>query len=66
MARSDHWRWGFHPQMGAHFLEGDFELPRQHKPLEDLGRVRRWVGAEQGLRIEGLSLEEKRNVGDCA
>ncbi len=40
---------GFHARMGASFLEGDFELPTQHKPLEDLGRVRRRAGAEQGL-----------------
>ena len=27
--------------------------PAQDKPLEDLGRVDRWVGAEEGLRMQG-------------
>ena len=53
MARSDHWRWVFHAQVGSDFLKGDLRLPTQHKPLQDLGRVCRRVGAEQGLRIEG-------------
>ena len=38
---------GFHAQMGSHLLKGDFQLPAQDKPLQDLGRVCRWVGAEQ-------------------
>ena len=48
---------GLHTQVGPDFLEepapylirGDFQLPTQDKPLEDLG----WVGAEQCLGIEG-------------
>ena len=53
MARSDHWRWAVHAQMGSNFLEGCLQLPPQHKPLQDLGRACRWVGAEQGLGVEG-------------
>ena len=44
---------GLHAQMGAHLLKGDFQLPAQDKPFQDLGRVRRRVGAEQGLGSEG-------------
>ncbi len=40
---------GLHSQVGPHLLESDLQLPTQHKPLEDLGRDCRWVGAEQSL-----------------
>ena len=61
MARSDHWRWGLHAQVGSHLLKepapylirGNFQLPAQDKPFQDLGRFRRWVGAQQGLGGEG-------------
>ena len=51
MARSDHWRC-LHTQMGS-YREGDLQLPAQYKPFQDLGRVRRRVGTEQGLSGEG-------------
>ena len=44
---------GLHAQMGPHLLEINFQLPAQHKPSQDLGRVRRRVGTEQSLRGEG-------------
>ena len=45
---------GLHTQVGLHLLEepaphwirGDLQLPRQHKPFQDPDRVRRQVGAE--------------------
>ena len=43
---------GLHAQVGPRLPEGDLQLPAQHKPLQDLGRVRRRVGTEQGLRGE--------------
>ena len=53
MARSDHWRCVSTPQMGSYLVEGDLQLPAQYKPFQDLGRVRRRVGTEQGLSGEG-------------
>ena len=52
---------GLHAQVGPHLLKepapylirGDLQLPAQDKPFQDLGRVRRWVGAQQGLGGEG-------------
>ena len=52
---------GLHAQVGTHLLKepapylirGDRQLPAQDKPFQDLGRVRRWVGAQQGLGGEG-------------
>ena len=52
---------GLHAQVGTHLLKepapylirGDLQLPAQDKPFQDLGRVRRWVGAQQGLGGEG-------------
>ena len=44
---------GFHAQVGSHLLESNFQLPAQDEPFQDLGRVRRWVGAQQGLGGEG-------------
>ena len=44
---------GLDAQVGPDLLKGDVELPTQGKPLEDLGRVRRRGGAEQGLGFEG-------------
>ena len=44
---------GLHAQVGPHLLKGDLQLPVQHKPLEDLGRVRCQVRTEQGLGSEG-------------
>ena len=41
------------PSPSGHLIRGDLQLPAQDKPLQYLGRVRRWVGAEQGLGIEG-------------
>ena len=43
---------GLHAQVGPHLLKGDLQLPAQDKPFQDLGRVRRRVGAEQGLGVE--------------
>ena len=43
---------GLHAQMRPHLLEGDLQLPAQHKPFQDLRRVRRRIGAEQGLGSE--------------
>ena len=42
-----------HTQMGSYLVEGDLQLPAQYKPFQDLGRVRRRVGTEQGLSGEG-------------
>ena len=42
---------GLHTQVGSHLLKCDFQLPAQDKPLEDLGRVCLWVGAEQSLGV---------------
>ena len=44
---------GFQAQVGPHLLKGNFQLPAQDKPFQDLGRVRRGVGAQQGLGGEG-------------
>ena len=43
---------GLHAQMRPHLLEGDLQLPAQHKPFQDLRRIRRRIGAEQGLGSE--------------
>ena len=40
---------GLHPQVSPRLLKGELQLPAQDKPFQDLGRVRRWVGTEQGL-----------------
>ena len=48
-ARSDHWRWVSHAQVGPHLLKGNLQLPAEHKPFQYLDRVRRRVGTEQGL-----------------
>ena len=40
--------------MGSDFLESYLQLPTQDKPLEDLGRVGRWVSAEQAWRSKVL------------
>ena len=38
---------GFHVQMGPRFLKSDLKLPAQHKPLQDLCRRCRRVGARR-------------------
>ena len=38
--------------MRPHLLEGDLQLPAQHKPFQYLRRIRRRIGAEQGLGSE--------------
>ena len=43
---------GLHAQMRPHLLEGDLQLPAQHKPFQYLRRIRRRIGAEQGLGSE--------------
>ena len=48
MARSDHWRC-LHAQMRSHLLEGDLQLPAQHKPFQNLRRVHGQVSAQQCL-----------------
>ena len=40
---------GLDPQVSPRLLKGELQLPAQDKPFQDLGRVRRWVGTEQGL-----------------
>ena len=40
---------GLHTEVGAHLLKGDFQLPAQDKPFQDLGWVRRRISAEQSL-----------------
>ena len=40
---------GLHAQVSPRLLKGELQLPAQDKPFQDLGRVRRWVGTEQGL-----------------
>ena len=55
---------GLHAQVGPHLLEGDLMLPAQYKPFQDLRRVRRRVGTEQGLRGEdalGISNQHPAN-----
>ena len=44
---------GLHAQVGPHLLKGALQLPKQDKPLEDLGRIRRRIGTEQSLGVEG-------------
>ena len=44
---------GLHAQMGPHLLKSDLQLPAQHEPFQDLRRVCRRVGAQQGLGREG-------------
>ena len=43
---------GFHSQMRPHLLEGDLQLPAQHKPFQDLCRSHCRVGTEQRLGVE--------------
>ena len=43
---------GLDAQVVAHLAEGDFELPSLDEPADDLQRLLRQVGAEQGLRVE--------------
>ena len=43
---------GFHSQMRPHFLEGDLQLPAQHKPFQDLCRSHCRFGTEQRLGVE--------------
>ena len=59
MARSDHWRCVSTPRW-AYLVEGDLQLPAQYKPFQDLGRVRRRVGTEQGLSL-GVSDQHPAN-----
>ena len=50
-------------QVGPHLLEGAFQLPAQYKPVQDLGRVRRRIGAEQSLGFEGaLGVSDETGV----
>ena len=62
---------GFHVQVGARFLKepapylirGDFSArggPAQCKPFQDLGRVCRGVGEEEGLGVEGALVLQSR------
>ena len=44
---------GLHAQVAPDLLKGNFQLPAQDKPFQDLGRVRCRVGAQQGLGVEG-------------
>ena len=37
---------GFDSQVSAYFLEGHFQLPAQHKPLDDLGGRHVEVGTQ--------------------
>ena len=51
---------GLHTQVGADFSEGYFQLPTQHKPLDDLDGIGVGVGAEQGLGLEpGLGVADQ-------
>ena len=43
---------GLHAQVSPHLLKGDLQLPAQDKPFQDPRRVRRRIGAEQGLGSE--------------
>ena len=40
---------GLHAQMRSHFLEGDLQLPAQHKPFQNLRRFHGQVSAQQSL-----------------
>src|SRR5919202_2029648 len=60
MALSDHCRWleavlPTDAEVVAGLSESDFQLPSLREPAEDLQRVLREVGAEQGLRVEALA-----------
>lgn len=39
-------------EMGAHFVEGNFQLPSQHEPLHDLQGVDVQISAQQRLGLE--------------
>ena len=41
--------WGLHAQVSPHLLEGDLQLPAQHKPFQALRRVHGQVSAQQSL-----------------
>src|SRR3974377_1329575 len=43
---------GFDAEMGADFLEGDFDLPAAHEPGENVARTGVEIGGEEGLRFE--------------
>ena len=43
---------GLDTEVVADFSEGDLQLPALREPAEDLQRLLRQVGAEQGLRVE--------------
>ena len=43
------------PQVFAHRMKGDFHLPAQDKPGQDLERRRLQIGTEQGLGREFAS-----------
>ena len=45
---------GLDAEVVTHLAEGDFDLPALDEPADDLQRLLRQVGAEQGLRIEAL------------
>ena len=42
----------FDTEVGAGFLEGDFDLPTVHEPGEDVARTCVEIGGEEGLRLE--------------
>src|SRR5579871_212016 len=42
----------FKSQAGTHLLKGHFDVPAQYEPFDDLLRVRVYVGAEEGPRLE--------------
>ena len=47
---------GLDAEVVVDLAEGDFELPRLDEPVDDLQRLLRQVGAEQGLWIEAAAL----------
>jgi hypothetical protein len=43
---------GFHAQMGAHLMKGDFHPPAADEPGQDLERHQVEIGRQHGLGLE--------------
>ena len=47
---------GFDAEMGAGFLEGDFDLPAADEPGEDIARTGVKIGCQKGLTLPTFSV----------
>ena len=54
---------GLHAQMRSHFLEGDLQLPAQHKPFQNLRRFHGPVSAQQSLCVRPGGPEPRPSQG---